>query len=132
MQHEDDFIRDPAIMYAPFNDAQIQSKGRMGITTINTEVFGTDFKDTSLSSIILRISEMSTFKDEREIEIFGEDGKRLSVLGTPDHLNQISVEPLHFLGIKPTSEKAALLSACKSLHAYFSHSLKQSSREAPH
>jgi len=30
--------------------------------------------------------------------------------------NAVSVEPLHFLGIAPSAEKAALLSACKSIH----------------
>jgi hypothetical protein len=32
---------------------------------------------------------------------------------TPSISNTVSVEPLHFLGIAPTAEKAALLSACK-------------------
>ena len=74
--------------------------------------FNPDSYQNSLNTIITRMSDAAVPED-------GEGYKRpLHSHPGPNHLlaplsNTVSVEPLHFLGITPTAEKAALLSACR-------------------
>jgi hypothetical protein len=78
----------------------------------NLDDFNPDSYQNSLNTIITRMSDAVVPED-------GEGYKRpLHSHPGPNHLlaplsNTVSVEPLHFLGITPTAEKAALLSACR-------------------
>jgi hypothetical protein len=75
----------------------------------NQDDFNTDSYQNSLSTIITRMSDGVVLED-REGYVHSYSG--------PDRFlapfsNTVSVEPLHFLGIAPTAEKATLLSACR-------------------
>jgi hypothetical protein len=75
--------------------------------------FNPDSYQTSLSTIISRMSDAIVSGDEK---VYGQTtpaGPYSTHLVAPFQYKTVSVEPLHFLGITPTAEKAALLSACK-------------------
>ena len=103
--HTDSFMKDSTPSSIGTGATKAHSTGdQLDVTHVeNQDDFNSDSYQNSLSTIITRMS------DAVVQHSYPGPASFLAPLS-----NTVSVEPLHFLGIAPTAEKAALLSACRS------------------
>lgn len=107
--------------YAPdFGDISIDDQHDSngdGATAMSRDVrddFQTDSYQISVSIMVSRLTEVMISGEIESRKQLEEDREYVDASEAPQLPSTISVEPLHFLGITHTAEKAALLSACKS------------------
>ena len=109
--HTDGFMNDSTPSSIGTGATKAHSTGdQLDVTHVeNQDDFNPDSYQNSLGTIITRMSDAVVPEDGKGYEhSYSGSDRFLAPLS-----NTVSVEPLHFLGIAPTAEKAALLSACK-------------------
>jgi hypothetical protein len=109
--HTDGFMEDSTPSSIETGAKKAHSTGdQLDVTHVeNQDDFNPDSYQNSLGTIITRMSDAVVPEDVKGYEhSYPGSDRFLAPLS-----NTVSVEPLHFLGIAPTAEKAALLSACK-------------------
>jgi hypothetical protein len=108
--HTNGFIQDSIALNIE-SDVDKEDSNGGGLNDIPVEIqYDANWYQTSLSTIIARMSEVVVSGDVQANKRPRYSQQHSDHLIAPSISNTISVEPLHFLGIIPTAEKAALLS----------------------